>query len=154
MFFYHNYRKLCCYWHCAVKCFCLAADGEEYNKWRHDRFVLASLSRAWRAQKTCWKYNSENITHDQTQCRWDVCRHQKKKKWLCCSAKERFWMGSYSEPPMSAIKGLLVPTMQLSSVLKIPLEDQENWRHSRSVCFCENKEIKKNNNHIYIYIYI
>lgn len=63
-------------------------------------------------------------------------------------------MGSYSDPPVSAVKGLLVPKMQVSSVLKVPLEHQENWRRSRSAVFVFVKIKREGKEYIYILIYI
>lgn len=78
---------------------------------------------------------------------------KEKKKGCAALLGKGFGWEAIQFPSVSAIKGLLVPKMQVSSVLKIPLEHQENWRHSRSVCFCENKE-GKNFFYIHIYIYI
>lgn len=46
------------------------------------------LQLVWRTVKTCWKCNSENIAHDSTWYRWDVCRHwEKKVVALLCQGK-------------------------------------------------------------------
>jgi len=44
-----------------------------------------------------------------------------RKKWLCCSARGRVWIGIYSDPPALAMKRLLVPKIVVFYVLQISL---------------------------------
>lgn len=61
------------------------------------------------------------------------------KKGLCCSARGRIWMGSYSDPPALAIKRVFVPKMLVSYMLKIPLfEAPVNGRDFSRFMFAGN----------------